>query len=100
MADPFRPLPERIVNQIEKAGLPLGGEVPFRPMLGKNRLGEDIIEKRAIHHGPKRGKRGWVDDQSRIWIRDPAHADVPDHWDVQFDDGLTYVRVGFDGSLI
>ncbi len=100
MPDPAQPLPEKLVNQIRKAELPEGGKEPFRPLVVKNRFGEDIIEKRSVNHGPKRGKRGWVDDRGRIWIRDTAHAGVPDHWDVQVDDGQSYIRVDFDGSVI
>ncbi len=33
-----------------------------------------MIEKKAATKGPKRGKRGDVDDQGRIWIKDAAHA--------------------------
>jgi hypothetical protein len=41
-----------------------------------------------------------VDVQGRIWIRDRAHADVPDHWDVQIDDGDRYIRVDNDGNQL
>ena len=100
MPDASSPLPDKIARQIKKAGLPENGDEPYRPMLLKNRSGEDMIEKREVFHGPKCGKRGWVDERGRIWIRDYAHADVPDHWDVQIDDGRSYIRVGFDGSVI
>lgn len=93
-------LPKKIQDQIKKAGLPTEGTHPFKPKLTKNRKGEEIIEKRAVANGPKSGKRGYVDDQDRIWIRDRAHAKVPDHWDVQIDDGDDYFRVGDDGEEI
>jgi hypothetical protein len=66
---------------------PLGGfsngRHPFNPRLTTNRSGDPIIEKQAVAKGPKRGKRGYVDDQGRIWIKDRGHAGLPDHWDVQ-----------------
>jgi hypothetical protein len=82
------------------AGLPSIGTHPFTPSLVKNRNNEDIIEKRAPSKGPKRGKRGYVDDQGRIWIRDRAHANVPEHWDVQIDDGEDYIRVDLNGNEV
>jgi len=93
-------LPQKILNQMRNAGLPSGGTHPFYPKIIKNRSGEDIIEKRSVGKGPKRGKRGYVDDQGRIWIRDRAHAHVPDHWDVQIDDGEDYIRIDLDGEEI
>ena len=90
----------KIDRQIRKAGLPTAGQVPFRPELGKNRKGEPVIMKTAAVHGPKAGKRGYIDDQGRIWVKDRGHAGVPDHWDVQIDDGQDYVRVGMDGNPI
>jgi hypothetical protein len=80
--------------------LPSTGTNPFRPRIVKNRNNDDIIEKSAVTRGPKRGKKGFVDDQGRIWIKDRAHADVPDHWDVQIDGGAEYIRVGLDGEEI
>ena len=65
-----------------------------------NRSGDEIIEKRAVGIGPKQGKRGYVDEEGRIWIRDRGHAGIPDHWDVQIDDGNDYIRVDNDGNLI
>ncbi len=91
-------LPERIIDQMKRAGLPLSGPHPFVPKLTTNRRGDQVIEKKAPTKGPKRGKRGYVDDQGRIWIKDWAHADVPDHWDVQIDDGVGYVRVDQSGN--
>jgi hypothetical protein len=44
--------PDKIDRQIQKAGLPTGGEVPFAPKLGKNRQGEHIIRKATVQHGP------------------------------------------------
>ncbi len=86
-------LPKKILDQLRKAGLPTGGKHPFTPKLIRNQRGDQVIEKRAAAKGPKRGKRGFVDDQGRIWIKDRAHAGVPDHWDVQIDDGDDYCRV-------
>ncbi|MDB5331242.1 MAG: hypothetical protein JWP03_2393 [Phycisphaerales bacterium] len=43
---------------------------------------------------------GWVDLDGRIWLRDRAHAGLPDHWDVQEDKGATYFRVDNDGNLL
>jgi hypothetical protein len=82
------------------AGLPAEGTHPFIPKIVKNKKNEDIIDKQAVTKGPKRGKRGYVDDQGRIWIRDRAHAGVPDHWDVQIDGGKDYFRVDKDGNKI
>lgn len=79
----------------------LGAErIPFQPQLAKNKRGENIIEKAKVTTGPIRGKRGYVDQQNRIWLRDYAHAGLPDHWDVQNDQGATYFRVDMDGNLI
>jgi hypothetical protein len=93
-------LPQKVIDQMRKAGVPTGGPVPFRPKLMTNRKGEQVIEKRAVGVGPKQGKRGYVDDQGRVWVRDRAHADVPDHWDVQIDDGADYFRVDDDGTQL
>jgi hypothetical protein len=94
------PLPQKIIEQIRNAGLPTGGECPFQPKLAANRQGEPIIEKRAVAKGPKQGKRGYVDEQDRIWIKDWSHAGVPDHWDVQIDDGEDYFRVDLNGNKL
>ncbi len=93
-------LPPKVVEQIAKAGLPMGGRHPFRPKLVSNRNGEQVIEKRAVRQGPKQGKRGYVDDLGRVWVKDWAHADVPDHWDVQIDDGADYFRVDVNGNEV
>lgn len=89
---------EKIDEQIKKAGLPAVGRTPFAPKLVKNRRGQDVIKKELIKHGPKRGKVGFVDTKDRIWIKDRAHADAPDHWDVQEDSGKTYFRVDLEGN--
>lgn len=91
-------LPQKVIDQMRKAGLPTGGSHPFHPKLTTNRKGEQVIEKRAVGKGPKQGKKGYVDEQDRIWIRDRAHSDVPDHWDVQIDDGDDYFRVDDGGN--
>jgi hypothetical protein len=64
--------------------------------LTTNRKGDQVIEKREVTKGPKAGKRGYVDAQGRIWIRDRAHSGLPDHWDVQIDDWEEYFRVDCD----
>src|SRR5271165_3288301 len=64
--------PNKIDNQIKNAGLPTGGQVPFVPALDKNRRGDDIIRKGTVQHGPRRGKRGYLDTAGRIWIKDRA----------------------------
>jgi hypothetical protein len=91
-------LPKKVIEQIQNVGLPTGGQHPFSPRLTTNKNGEQIIEKMAVTKGPKKGKRGYVDDQGRIWIKDRAHADVPDHWDVQIDGGEEYIRVDENGN--
>ncbi len=93
-------LPQKIIDQMRRAGLPTSGTHSYRPRLTNNQKGEQIIEKCAVGNGPKQGKRGYVDEQGRIWIRDRAHADVPDHWDVQIDDGDNYIRVDDDGNQL
>jgi hypothetical protein len=93
-------LPQKIQDQMRDAGLPSIGREPFKPKLVRNRAGEQIIDKRSVAFGPKCGKRGYVDVQGRIWVRDRAHADVPDHWDVQIDAGADYIRIGLDGEII
>jgi hypothetical protein len=92
------PTDTKIDNQIDKAGLPRGGKEPFIPKLGKNKRGDPILEKATVQRGPKKGKKGYVDTQGRIWIKDRAHAGDPDHWDVQEDSGKTYIRVDLNGN--
>jgi hypothetical protein len=93
-------LPKKIIDQMKKAGLPSGGQHPFRPKLATNKYGDQIIEKRAVAKGPKKDKKGYVDGQGRIWIKDRSHAGLPDHWDVQIDDGDDYIRVDQNGNEI
>jgi len=93
-------LPRKIIEQVRKAGLPVKGRHPFVPSLVKNQRGDLVIQKKAVTMGPKKGKRGYVDECGRIWIRDYAHGDVPDHWDVQVDDGAEYLRVDENGNEI
>lgn len=80
--------------------MPTGGKHPFVPKLVKNRSGEDIIDKRPVAKGPKRGKKGYVDEQDRLWVRDRAHAQLPDHWDVQLQAGEDYFKVDNNGEQI
>jgi RHS repeat-associated protein len=89
---------EKIQDQIKRAGLPQSGNRPFIASTKKNSRGEEEIEKAEVQHGPKRGKRGYVDREGRIWIKDYAHAGYPDHWDVQIDGGRDYIKVGLDGN--
>ena len=91
-------LPDKVRRQIDKRSLPLEGETPFNPRLKKNRKGQTEIEKAEIQHGPKKGKRGFVDQEGRIWIHDDAHAGYPSHWDVQIDAGRSHFNVGYDGN--
>jgi hypothetical protein len=93
-------LPQKIEEQMRRAGLPTGGQHPFRPRLTTNQKGEPIIEKKAVENGPKQGKKDYVDDQGRIWVKDRAHAGLPDHWDVQILGGDDYLRVDQDGNAI
>ena len=91
-------LPQKIIDQLKRAGLPSTGQHPFHPRLTRNRKGEQVMEKRAVAKGPKAGKRGYLDERGQIWIKDRAHADVPDHWDVQLNDGDDYNRVDLNGN--
>jgi hypothetical protein len=93
-------LSPKIVEQMRKAGLPSEGPYRFDPRLTTNRNGEAIMEKQRVQKGPKQGKRGYVDTQGRIWVKDWAHAGLPDHWDVQIQGGEDYIRVDLNGHLI
>ena len=83
-----------------RAGLPSGGQHPFEPNLTRNRKGDLVIEKTQVSAGPKKGKIGYTDVQGRIWIKDRAHASVPDHWDVQVNGGNDYFRVDELGAEV
>ena len=93
-------LPQKIIDQMAKAGLPTSGTHSFVPKLTTNRQGEPTIEKLPIAIGPKAGKRGYVDVQGRIWIKDRAHSGLPDHWDVQINGGEEYFRVDQHGNVL
>jgi hypothetical protein len=93
-------LPQKVIDQIARAGLPTGGEYPFKPRVKRNRQGEIEIDKKMIQKGKKRRKVGYVDDQGRIWIKDRSHAGLPDHWDVQLGGGEEYIRVDMNGNEI
>jgi len=94
-----KPADDSIEKQIEKAGLPTGGSVPFIPMLDKSRSGRRIIRKGTVQGGPWKGKKGYVDSQGKMWIRDRAHGEYPDHWDVQENGGTEgRTRIGNDGE--
>src|SRR5205807_112630 len=72
----------KIDRQIENAGLPRSGKYTFQPKIKTNRRGDQEIEKAEVDHGPKKGKKGFLDANGRIWIRDRSHSGLPDHWDV------------------
>ncbi len=93
-------LPAKVAAQIAKMRLPTSGSTPFRPQFDRNRRGELILARRLIESGPRAGTPGLLDEQGRIWVRDDAHAGLPDHWDVQLDEGADYVRVGYDGEVV
>jgi len=93
-------LPLRVLYRINKHKLPTAGGFPFIPKVRNNRRGQADLVTAPATHGRKRGKYGFVDPNGRIWIRDLAHADHPDHWDVQEDGGKRYFRVDDDGELI
>ncbi len=61
-----------------------------------------IVERAPAHRAPaaQAGRMGWVDVAGRIWLRDRAHAGLPDHWDVQENDGTAYFRVDDAGNLL
>jgi hypothetical protein len=90
----------KIDRQIKKAGLPTGGPVPFSPQIDQNKNGDQIIRRGMIQYGPKKGKKGFVDSEGRIWIKCFAHGSVPDHWDVQLDGGRDYFRVDLNGNML
>ena len=90
----------KIDKQIDKLGLPRSGDHPFRPKIKINRRGVEEIEKAEVSEGPKKGKKGFVDEIGRIWIRDCAHSGLPDHWDIQIDGGKRYIRVNDRGMEI
>jgi hypothetical protein len=91
----------KIDRQINKAGLPTGGAVPFDPQLERDRKGRAIIKKAPVTYGPKKGKKGYVDKQGRIWIKDRKHGQYPDHWDVQENGGKKgHTRVDPNGNVL
>lgn len=92
--------PDKVDQQIAKARLPQSGQVAFIPKLKINDRGEQEIAKAKPRYGPKRGKKGYLDTEARIWIKERAHSGQPDHWDVQIDEGQHYIKVDFDGNLI
>jgi hypothetical protein len=53
-------LPQKVVDQIQKVGLPTGGAHPFVPKLVKNKKGDLVLEKGILGKGPKAGKIGWL----------------------------------------
>jgi hypothetical protein len=93
-------LPQKIVDQMKNAGLPTSGQHPFVPKVTTNRKGEQIIDKREVTKGARKGKKGYVDVQGRIWVRNMAHAGLPMHWDVEIDGGDTYLNVDLNGNEI
>lgn len=97
---PNQPLTPRVLAQISKAQLPMSGPIPFVPAIGEDSRGRECLLRAPVLYGPKQGKIGYLDTQGRIWIRDYAHAGLPDHWDVQENGGVTYFRVNYSGSPI
>jgi hypothetical protein len=64
----------------------------FRNSFSRKRLRRHILIFRE--------STGYQDMAGRIWIRDLAHAGVPDHWDVQVNGGQSYFRVDDNGNVI
>ncbi len=93
-------LPAKIQKQITKKRLPQSGETPFAPRFTTNRKGQKIVQTAEVEHGPQAGRKGVVDTEGRIWLKDEAHAGYPEHWDVQIDSGKDYFRVGIDGNAV
>jgi len=93
-------LPQRVIDRMKKLGLPSGGSYPFRPKIRTNRRNEPDLVTATPKKGPKKHEKGFVDEDDNIWIRDPAHAGYPDHWDVQMNGGEDYERVGDDGEMV
>ena len=93
-------LSPRVQGQIAKAGLPTTGAEPFHPALGTDSRNRQCLKRAAVQIGPKAGQTGYLDTAGRIWIRDRAHAGVPDHWDVQENAGQSYYRVDDNGNVI
>jgi hypothetical protein len=91
----------KVDRQLRKAGLPTGGAFPFDPKLDTDRTGRPIIRKATVTHGPKAGKKGYVDTKGRIWIKDRAHGKYPDHWDVQENGGKKgHTLVDSNGNIL
>ncbi len=62
-------LPEKVKRQIDKAGLPTGGTVPFYPRLEVNKKGRQIIKKDTVTHGPKKGKKDMLTSREEFGSR-------------------------------
>jgi hypothetical protein len=67
----------KIDRQIRKAGLPIGGAVPFDPQLEQDRKGRPIIKKAPVSHGPRKGKKGYVISRSESGSRTGLMGDIP-----------------------
>lgn len=93
-------VPDKVERQIAKARLPKLGQVPFIPKLKTNERGEQEIVKAKPRYGPKRKKKGYVDTDGRIWIKERAHSGQLDHWDVQIEEGRRYIKVDFQGNQL
>ena len=91
-------IPESLREKMRKKGLPGGGEVPFIPKPKTNKKGDQILDNQPIPAGPKKGDRGPIDSQDRVWRRhkDEKHGD---HWDVQIDGGSDQLNINDDGSV-
>ena len=93
-------LPDKVKKQIAKQKLPRNGDEPFKPRLRSNRREQQVLERKKVLLGPKKGEVGFVDIQGRVWVKDAAHANLPEHWDVQIDDGKGYLRIDLDGKRL
>ena len=92
--------PDKLDRQIQKAGLPTGGQVPFVPRLDKNRKGEDIIRKATVQEGPKKGKKGFVDSNDRSWIKDRRTRETQITGMSKRMLRATYFRVDLNGNKL
>ncbi len=95
----LKSIPKKVNNIIEGKGLPTSGKNKFDPKIVSNRKGQQVIATKEVDCGPKGIKKGFVDKEGNVWVKDTAHGNVPEHWDVQMPDG-SYDRVGLDGKFL
>jgi hypothetical protein len=93
-------VPKEVLDRIQKQRLPTNGQHPFIPKWRVNKRGKPDLILAPLTRGRKKGEKGFLDSQDRIWIRDKAHANVPDHWDVEENGGQSYFRVDDNGNII